>query len=600
MAPRKTHLSAHSPDRMGTDHGRHLPPIRFLLRLTSGLAPVAQAHIYGLLPPSATSTVSFSLQLSHTHTWFYTSSLRASFLGLTNACSKRSQPSIIPAVMHLGDLHRSDSLGRNHTTPPPYRQTISYCPLALCPCTGHQRLPGPRRHILRPHLLQNHNQFKRSSLLTAKPSPRFCCLFKLGPPAPNFHFLCGLNLQRLSPEYQQSDYAIMAYPGRSSSHPAFWFSTHCNAEYTSDSGLHYISFDIHRWLLMLWPFVKKCRHRWLIGLPTPYNLIRTIDVSKKQRSADDETRIYSSYTHSCDIPSASDSTPFAKEQCLRSSEYPFFTDISCSLCGLIGTNESCTPLQVHTSISGSCGHWGLGHQKLQSSWLRSFKQYTQRCPNESKGSRLGNTFCGTGHQPSPSSISDATGWWRLGALCIYVAMVGNRVPEQVTGTVGNMADSKRSFPWGFRTSHGAVSFSSDTVLAGLISCLTALYPQSVISTSKPAGSVDRPYCCLSSQRQGISITIPSLQILLSKIDILANDPSNFHRVMVSPAYCISSARDPGKKKMLKFFCFLVKTPLSHERVVFCHSLVVVCPNMSLLKDAHSVPGIYRKRIPTTV
>ncbi|KAL5618689.1 hypothetical protein FOVSG1_000911 [Fusarium oxysporum f. sp. vasinfectum] len=34
----------------------------------------------------------------------------------------------------------------------------------------------------------------------------------------------------------------------------------------------------------------------------------------------------------------------------RSSEYPLFTDISCSLCGLIGTNESCTPLQVHTSI----------------------------------------------------------------------------------------------------------------------------------------------------------------------------------------------------------------------------------------------------------
>ncbi|EXA52630.1 hypothetical protein FOVG_00840 [Fusarium oxysporum f. sp. pisi HDV247] len=120
------------------------------------------------------------------------------------------------------------------------------------PCTGHQRLPGPRRHILRPHLLQNHNQFKRSSLLTAKPSPRFCCLFKLGPPAPNFHFLCGLNLQRPSPEYQQSDYAIMAYPGRSSSHPACWFSTHCNAEYPSDSGLHFISLDIHRWLLMLW------------------------------------------------------------------------------------------------------------------------------------------------------------------------------------------------------------------------------------------------------------------------------------------------------------------------------------------------------------
>jgi len=54
-------------------------------------------------------------------------------------------------------------------------------------------------------------------------------------------------------------------------------------------------------------------------------------------------------------------------------------------------------------------------------------------------------------------------------------------------------------------------------------------------------------------------------MLLSKIDILANDPSNFHRVMVSPAYCISSARDPGKKKMLKFFCFLVKTPLTRTR-----------------------------------
>lgn len=118
----------------------------------------------------------------------------------------------------------------------------------------------------------------------------------------------------------------------------------------------------------------------------------------------------------------------------------------------------------------------------------------------------------------------------------------------------------------------------------------------------------------------MSITSPSLQLLLSKIDILANDPSNFHRVMVSPAYCISSARDPGKKKMLKFFCFLVKTPLLHERVVFlsfpCRGIVKmqvsvdfffcfasqmqVCPNMSLLKDAHSVPGIYRKRIPTTV
>ncbi|KAH6960999.1 hypothetical protein DER45DRAFT_181518 [Fusarium avenaceum] len=67
--------------------------------------------------------------------------------------------------------------------------------------------------------------------------------------------------------------------------------------------------------------------------------------------------------------------------------------------------------------------------------------------------------------------------------------------------------------------------------------------------------------------------------------------------------------------MLKFFCFLVKTPRSHGCVVFLSfplswyrynaslfdffcfaSQMQVCPNMSLLKDAHSVPGISRKNL----